>query len=1014
MRIFSGWDDRERVCRGLVIAGVMGLTGSGVSAQVPVYANQTNGGLISDGFSPTFEFWDDLQLTQGGTLTSLSIVALKSFSASNPHQASGRIDLTFFDESNNVPQGVSIGSIFFNGTFDPLPSDPSKTLFRFEGLESTPFVLPGVGRLGIGIEFDTDEWSITGFGPPIIGSSPGGNWLGSLTTERSDAGGDFGWKVLVTGTTTQAAWTQGSGSWDNGYFWDIDRAPDATQDVLLRGYDLFGATATITGPGSNSIVKDLTIGELGFLPVDLQLQPGVALIATGSTQVGSGDTLTINGGTLLTQGLNIQAGQLVFDSGTVQVNAGTFTPSAGDYVLSGTGGPILILDNTGLNIVGAGPSTSLVVGDDNSDTATLIARNGAQITVDFLTVGLFDQSAGLLNAKGTGTVINADTQLILGQNSGAIGLLLVEDAAEVNAVTLRVGAGGSGQAVVDGGTLNVTGDTTTFGELDIGGETPGSLTIRNGGTANAPQVNIGATIFDPAASVLVTGPGSSLNGRVSVGDRSMGVLRVELGASVTGNFLIGNTGDTLGPNEVSTIEIDGVGTTVQTGFVEIRDLAHLTVSGGASVTTNALTGRGGDIHIHGLGTTIDTSASLALFASVNIDEGSTLLVEDQAHILSKGLIVGDRSGEGVVQVRGAGTHWASTDVFMIIGNANNGTLEVSGGASFSRTGDVFVVGNDGPVGVIDLFDPGTQMTVMGGLFLSGGRSNGQTFDFTSIGTVHVRNGAALAVDGTIEPFTNGTVFLQSGASIRATTIDLTSGGNLEFQGGVLSVDTLVGDLTQDGGTLAPGASPGTTNITNDFVMNTGTFAVEIGGLTAGAGFDQLLVGNAVTINMGTALDVSLINSFTPTPGDSFPVLNAGGTLTGVFDSVLFPAIPGIGLSVLYDTTAVTVRAGIAGDLNADGFVGIADLNFVLSAWNQNVDAGVWLQGDSTGDGFIGIADLNTVLGNWNVGTPPGAGQNIPEPGTAVVLGVLGVCSIRRRMRQVATNRTKTSLFLLTM
>ncbi|MEZ6192999.1 MAG: hypothetical protein R3C45_17135 [Phycisphaerales bacterium] len=69
---------------------------------------------------------------------------------------------------------------------------------------------------------------------------------------------------------------------------------------------------------------------------------------------------------------------------------------------------------------------------------------------------------------------------------------------------------------------------------------------------------------------------------------------------------------------------------------------------------------------------------------------------------------------------------------------------------------------------------------------------------------------------------------------------------------------------------------------------------------------------------------------------------------------------------------------LVGDLNGDGFVGIQDLNIVLGAWNQNVDAGVLSAGDFNGDGFVGIEDLNAVLGHWNAGTPP-ADFAVPEP-----------------------------------
>jgi hypothetical protein len=97
------------------------------------------------------------------------------------------------------------------------------------------------------------------------------------------------------------------------------------------------------------------------------------------------------------------------------------------------------------------------------------------------------------------------------------------------------------------------------------------------------------------------------------------------------------------------------------------------------------------------------------------------------------------------------------------------------------------------------------------------------------------------------------------------------------------------------------------------------------------------------------------------------------------------------------TVDIVVGCGLAGDLNCDGFVGILDLNIVLSNWNQNVPQGVWHLGDPSEDGFVGIADLNAVLGNWNAGTPPGRGA-VPEPGTVGMFGLLAVAAAGARRR----------------
>ncbi len=87
---------------------------------------------------------------------------------------------------------------------------------------------------------------------------------------------------------------------------------------------------------------------------------------------------------------------------------------------------------------------------------------------------------------------------------------------------------------------------------------------------------------------------------------------------------------------------------------------------------------------------------------------------------------------------------------------------------------------------------------------------------------------------------------------------------------------------------------------------------------------------------------------------------------------------------------------LTGDLDGDGFVGITDLNIVLSAWNQNVIPGDLLAGDPSGDGFVGIEDLNTILGNWNAGTPPAADATVPEPASLTLLGLGGLAMLRRK------------------
>jgi PEP-CTERM motif len=88
---------------------------------------------------------------------------------------------------------------------------------------------------------------------------------------------------------------------------------------------------------------------------------------------------------------------------------------------------------------------------------------------------------------------------------------------------------------------------------------------------------------------------------------------------------------------------------------------------------------------------------------------------------------------------------------------------------------------------------------------------------------------------------------------------------------------------------------------------------------------------------------------------------------------------------------------LLGDLDGDGFVGIADLNIILGNWNAPIPPGN-PSADVNNDGFVGIADLNIVLGNWNAGAPlpPGGAAAVPEPATLAVIGLAGVVLLRRR------------------
>ncbi|MEZ6189714.1 MAG: esterase-like activity of phytase family protein [Phycisphaerales bacterium] len=142
-----------------------------------------------------------------------------------------------------------------------------------------------------------------------------------------------------------------------------------------------------------------------------------------------------------------------------------------------------------------------------------------------------------------------------------------------------------------------------------------------------------------------------------------------------------------------------------------------------------------------------------------------------------------------------------------------------------------------------------------------------------------------------------------------------------------------------------------------------------------------------------------------------PELDDGGwALVLIADNASGPVLPVFGQQwTAQDQSLYTVKLEdvpepgcvgsegcLAGDLDHTGFVGIGDLNVILSRWNQVVLPGS--AADPNIDGFVGIEDLNIVLSNWNTGTPPLSLTNIPEPASAILGGVFSAYLLLARLR----------------
>lgn len=208
------------------------------------------------------------------------------------------------------------------------------------------------------------------------------------------------------------------------------------------------------------------------------------------------------------------------------------------------------------------------------------------------------------------------------------------------------------------------------------------------------------------------------------------------------------------------------------------------------------------------------------------------------------------------------------------------------------------------------------------------------------------------------------------------------------EGTLGGVGTVPGDLQVIGGTVTPGNSPGTLNVTGAYAQAAGgTLEIEIAGTTAGSEYDQLLVGGVATLD-GTLL-VSLTDGFSPKAGDQFDVLVAAG-LVGDFSAESLPALDGfLSWVVEYDTINQRVNLSVVtpftADFDGDGDVDNLDLLSWESAYGQ--DSAGDANGDGRSDGLDFLSWQREFTGDLS--PPSAAATTIPEPsGEAVLLGLV--------------------------
>ncbi|HYA50945.1 MAG TPA: hypothetical protein VEG33_07210, partial [Streptosporangiaceae bacterium] len=524
---------------------------------------------------------------------------------------------------------------------------------------------------------------------------------------------------LSLASASADVWKALTGNWETPSNWSLNRAPLASDDVIIPDVGAPGVSDTITVNASGQVAKSIINAEsLQVLSGDLRFTASSA--NTGTLQI-TGGTLTADGnltggainlssGALAGAG-NVTAASLNWAGGTIQ---GSGTLAAGNLGITGGGARSLsgrTLRNTGAGLI---DGTSLGL----SGGAALVNDAGATFTfqgASFDINGGTFSNLGTINRTGSGaTQLNAGSPAAVFDNSG-----------QVNVMDTAVFAqnGGSG---------------THSGSFDVA---PGAL-LQFGGGAGAAYSFTGPTSITGSGQVNFSST-STVGGSLSAG-----VVEVCCSTSVTikGPYAAGITRTAVGSGPGGPIDFDGPGATTGTLVMSggsVGGAAGLTVTGSWSYTPGA---------------SIETV--LTLGSAVN----STL----------SGTVTGSASGS----ISNQGTVTLTSSATLLVPVTNTGTLTVSGGTLAKQVtnsgqidfgGTSTVTSGGGVSGGIVNFSGGTTTFESGSGYGAGSTnvSGGAIASFGNLATT----GALRLSDGTLAG--SGSLTVTGGWSYTMGSIDTT-------------------------------------------------------------------------------------------------------------------------------------------------------------------------------------------------------------------------------------------------
>jgi T5SS/PEP-CTERM-associated repeat protein/autotransporter-associated beta strand protein len=757
----------------------------------------------------------------------------------------------------------------------------------------------------------------------------------------------------------------------------ISSAAGVTVDVSFDGgLHLNGFTQTISSLSVHQGV--VQTGSSGLLKIGQSIHVGTDGYFNGNITLGD-VSASVDSLGLLSTGSSLFVGD--------DAN-GSLSIATGGEVINGVTHIAYESGSTGMVTVDGNDSTwtnngNLRVG--YGGTGSLDITAGADVSNTIGEIGVLAGATGVVTVDGLGSTWTNSNALYVGENgSGTLGIfnqgLVTATSISINSNSnMNVSSGGTfdanGTLTIDGGSLNADAGAM----VEIGGGT-----LQNGAQMT---IQNGSVLTETSALYLKSGV----------------TMRVNSGATYNTSFtIVGNT-----PGPPAELIIDGADTLVSSMSCCI-DVGYggagvMTVTGGARVETP--TGAFGSFGPGSVGTvTLDgTDANgipsswitAAMNMGLSATSEGTLNIRNgalfRATSMTYGLAVGT-PGTGAVFIEGIDmTGYPSLLDAAVLqigtGGYGNGTGEVTASSGGRINAGNIYLAHTGGSATLTITDLNSKLIQAGAATLTLGHAT----DGSAV--LNVRNNAqCISGTGPIDIYATGQINLESGAVFDAHGPINMQGGEFNFLGGTLHVDTFNGNLLNDAGTLAPGHSVGATAVSGNYTQrDDAALEIEIAGVFPGD-WDVLAVeGNA---SLDGTIEVVLVDSFEPVLGNSFTIVTTDvGNVGGQFDTELFPSFNGLTFDVIYNPNSVVLQVieatTLPGDFDFDGDV-------------DGRDFLIWQRGGSPSP--LSADDLADWQMNYGTG-PLGASTAVPEPGTSgVFLAVLlGGILFSRRVQQFSCN-----------